>query len=140
MPRVMVSPGTWSTTSRPSAGASAVSDWIRGSVPSITLVLFPNARWYTKTIRDGQLRVLRTIEQQRPLAPWRMHLSISHIGLDAKPGRYPTWDEQKEAVWRFGPGRRFASYLPAEGDPYVNVHETCFHWWEVSLEAIEEIQ
>lgn len=95
----------------------------------------PNVRCWQKNLPDGHLTVLRTFERESPEVPWRIHISISHRVRDEQgrlvPGRYPTWDEQKEAVWKFAPGKLMASYLPAEGEPYVNFHETTFHWWEV---------
>ena len=100
-------------------------------------VLPPNGRMWDKTVEDGQLRVIRTVELQRVAAGeerWITHLSISHSDLETGlPGRYPTWDEQKEAVYRFAPGKAMCSYLPPEGSPYVNEHETTFHWWETEM-------
>lgn len=104
-------------------------------VPQVLKNQLPNTRAWGKVVDDGVLSVLRTVEQTADKSRWRMHISISHrvvdeLTLQLVPGRYPTWDEQKEAVWRFAPGKAMISYLPAEGDRYVNIHPTTFHWWE----------
>lgn len=99
--------------------------------------MFPNMRVWQRDVEDGHLTVLRTVEREDDQSPWRVHVSISHRTNDRLPGRYPTWDEQKEAVWRFAPGLDMASYLPREGSPYVNIHDTTFHWWETdSMQVI----
>ena len=58
------------------------------------------------------------------------HLSISHQVFQdgrSKPGRYPTWDEIKDARYRFTPSDiEMCMILPRPSD-FVNVHETCFH-------------
>ena len=117
-----------------------MTDWRRVPVPALVVAVYPNTRMWQKDVRDGHLTAMKTIEPTRDRDGWRIHLSISHRTneLPAEPGRYPTWDEQKEAVYRFAPGKHMASYLPAEGSPYVNVHPTTFHWWEV--DNIEEIE
>ena len=53
------------------------------------------------------------------------HLSVSH------PKRYPTWDEVVKARYELLPEDvTMALYLPPLSE-YVNVHETCFHLFEV---------
>lgn len=53
------------------------------------------------------------------------HLSISH------QERYPTWDEIKSARYKLMDKNTDAiMYLPKESD-YVNVHQNCFHVYEV---------
>lgn len=106
------------------------SDWIRQQTPSVIVEAFgPGSRCWRKSVHDGVLTVLRTMEQHETDGPWVCHLSISHGPQEV--GRYPTWDEQKEAVWRFAAGKWMASYLPPQDHPgYINIHETTFHWWE----------
>lgn len=89
-----------------------------------------NARLWEKLVEDGRLRVIRTIEPNEDGSKWTKHVSVAHSGPDNKPGRYPTWDEQKEVCWTFAPGVRMYSIMPAENEPYVNHHPTTFHWWE----------
>jgi len=98
------------------------------------MAAYPNGRGWQREVEDGHLSVLRSVERDGPDKPWLMHISISHRLSDGSrgPGRYPTWDEQKEAVWRFAPGKLMASYLPPENSgEFVNHHPTTFHWWEV---------
>lgn len=58
----------------------------------------------------------------------KWHLSISHRS------RYPTWDEIKEARYRFIPDNvTMAMILPPRGE-YVNVHPNCFHLHEIDGE------
>lgn len=112
-----------------------MSGWQRANPSKEILAIFPNARLWVQRTEDGLLQAQRTVENPEG-DRWLMHLSISHSGTDGRPGRYPTWDEQKEAVWRFCPGKPMVSYLPPEGDPYVNVHPTTFHWWETDRERV----
>jgi hypothetical protein len=95
---------------------SDTRDWRRVPTHEATKEAFPNARTWQKEVDDGHLTVITTVEQHSFGGPWLKHLSISHRTNDQppQPGRYPTWDEQKEACWRFVPGRRLAAYLPAQ--------------------------
>ena len=53
------------------------------------------------------------------------HLSIAH------PKRLPTWDEVKEVRYLLIPDKiRMALILPPKKE-YVNVHNYCFHLWEI---------
>ena len=53
------------------------------------------------------------------------HLSIAH------PARYPIWDEIVAARYALLPNEaRMAMILPPV-EEYVNVHENCFHLWEI---------
>lgn len=110
-----------------------MSDWQRAKVPNLQAVL-ANARSWVKPVEDGLLLIIRTIEPTPDQSAWLTHLSISHSGFDGKPGRYPTWDEQKEACREFAKGKRLVSFMPAEDDVYVNEHPTTFHWWETRSE------
>jgi len=53
------------------------------------------------------------------------HMSISH------PSRYPTWDEIKEARYSLLPKNITVAMLLPPPDEYVNIHENCFHLWEI---------
>ena len=53
------------------------------------------------------------------------HLSISHSG------RYPTWNEIKQARYELLPDEiTMIMYLPPK-DEFVNVHKNCFHLWQI---------
>lgn len=107
-----------------------MSSWERQDPPGVITQECPGARLWSRNVGDGMLRVLRTHEQHEEGGPFLLHVSISHSTPFGKPGRYPTWDEQKEAVWRFAPGKEMVHYLPPEGELYVNAHAATFHWWE----------
>lgn len=62
--------------------------------------------------------------------PLRWHMSVAH------PSRYPTWDEIVVARNELLPADKvFAQILPASWDEYVNIHQNCFHLWEIRDEA-----
>ena len=91
----------------------------------------PNLRIYRRDLADGHLLVMVGAHLQ-PSGP-RWHLSISHRAgaRPPRPGRYPTWDEIKDARYRFMPaGITVAQLLPPESE-WVNAHGTCFHLWEL---------
>ena len=101
--------------------------WVRMKLPPGFLKGSPKARGWQREVHDGHLSVIAGEE------PDGFHLSISHRLSDGtrRPGRYPTWDEIKDARYRFGPlDKTLAMLLPPQSD-YVNVHDTTFHLWEV---------
>jgi hypothetical protein len=53
------------------------------------------------------------------------HLSISH------PERYPTWDELADARYTLVPDQLTMAMLLPPRDEYLNVHEHCFHLWQI---------
>jgi len=85
------------------------------------------------------------IERRRPgqddktLFPTgRWHLSISHNyptppGMENRPGRLPTWDEIKQARYKFLPADvNMAIMFPPES-MYYNRHPTCLHLLEIPV-------
>lgn len=70
--------------------------------------------------RFGECKVLFSID-------WGMqHMSISH------PTRLPTWEELRDARYKFmAPHIHVAMLLPPK-EQYVNVHEYCFQLWELA--------
>ena len=96
----------------------------------------PGIRIYQRDLEDGHLTVLVGREPEHPRGPtW--HLSISHRTNEEhpQPARYPTWEEIKDARYQFVPdGLTMAMLLPPKAE-YVNVHETCFHLWEIAPES-----
>lgn len=104
-----------------------MSGWKRMRVPQVLLLGSPTTRGWQREVHDGHLSVFLSTEDGRA------HLSISHRLSDGtrRPGRYPTWDEIKDARYRFAPmGVTMAMLLPPEQE-YVNVHATTFHLWEI---------
>ncbi len=94
-------------------------------------------RMYQREAGDGHLTVLVGQEAGK----W--YLGISHrlsivvpgTGLPA-PGRLPTWEEIREARYRFLPDDlTFALLLPPSAE-YVNLHPTTMHLWELPEEAV----
>jgi len=66
-------------------------------------------------------------------AEYRWHLSIAH------PSRYPTWDEIKAAAYGSEAlkGVMLAQVLtPGDGSPWVNLHDNCFHLYEIHDQAL----
>lgn len=121
------------TLRRPDLG-----DWVRvprGVRDRIAAAQTPNLRIYQRGLSDGHLMVMVGAELQ-PAGP-RWHMSISHRtnAHPPRPGRYPTWDEIKDARYRFMPGDiTVAQLLPPESE-WVNVMGTCFHLWEIREEV-----
>jgi hypothetical protein len=80
---------------------------------------------FQKNLTDGHLTVIAAKE------PPGWHLSISHRTPLLVPGRYPVWDEIKEARYLFMPPDITMAQLLPPVDEFVNIHETTFHLWEV---------
>jgi hypothetical protein len=95
----------------------------------------PNLRNWQKDVGDGHLTVLVGAELQSDGPRW--HMSISHRTNEHPPkaGRYPTWDEIKEARYRFMPGDIYVAQILPPEDEFINVMGTCFHLWEIPAEA-----
>jgi hypothetical protein len=57
----------------------------------------------------------------------RLHVSVSH------PERYPTWDEIKTAVYGTDvpKGITLAQVLTLDDSPWVDIHQFCFHLYEI---------
>lgn len=53
------------------------------------------------------------------------HLSISH------KDRLPTYDELKDARYRFCPDVKYMAMIFPPKKEFVNVYETCLHLWEI---------
>ena len=53
------------------------------------------------------------------------HLSIAH------PNRYPTYDEIKEARYKFLPNEATMAMLFPPKEEFINLHNNCFHLWEI---------
>ena len=99
-------------------------------------------RTFQREVEDGHLSVLVGREPLGPQGSLRWHLSISHrtnhlVGASGHPlpGRIPTWDEIKEARYRFCPDAiNMAMILPPKAE-YVNLHPTTMHLHEISRDA-----
>ncbi|MEW6104774.1 MAG: hypothetical protein AB1563_00180 [Bacillota bacterium] len=83
--------------------------------PALRATLEPGAKAY----KFGECLVIVGLSEQG----W--HMSISH------PTRYPTWDEIRDARYAFVPDEVTMAMLLPPRSEYVNVHENCFHLWQV---------
>lgn len=105
-----------------------MSGWRVIPVPRPLLDQEPKTRAWQREVHDGHLSVFAGP------GPDGFHLSISHRLSDGttRPGRYPSWDEIRDARYRFAPlDVTMAMLLPPQTE-YVNVHATTFHLWEVA--------
>jgi hypothetical protein len=59
----------------------------------------------------------------RTVAGW--HLSIS------RADRLPSWEEVRDARYALVPDEATMALILPPRDEYVNVHEFCFHLWEI---------
>lgn len=58
------------------------------------------------------------------------HLSISH------PDRNPTWEEIHQVRYDLMPRDRDMAMILPPVENYVNIHEYCFHIWEMKRDGI----
>lgn len=81
---------------------------------------------YCKAYKFGRCNVLVGKEPINGTDnPLKWHLSISHHKS------LPTWNELKEARYYFIPDNvTMAMILPPKSE-YVNIHEYCFHLYEI---------
>lgn len=105
--------------------------WYLEETPALVLAISPTNKCYQKEVADGHLSVF---VGEEPGIGW--HMSISHR-LNSKgspPGRYPTWDEIRDARYEFVPDQAtMAMLLPPKGE-YVNAHDTTFHLHQIEGE------
>lgn len=111
------------------------SGWVRIRVPELIAIQEPATRGYQREVEDGHLSVF--VGPQPNSGRW--HLSISHRLSDGTraPGRYPTWDEIRDAREQFVPSAATMAMLLPPKEEYVNIHATTFHLWQV--DAASEI-
>ena len=95
---------------------AAIVPWLQDSVP-------PHLKQY----RLGACRILVGKEPVHGKLQWHLSISCQH--------RNPSWEEIKAARYALCPDQaRMAMLLPPQNE-YVNMHEHCFHLWEVPPEA-----
>jgi hypothetical protein len=87
--------------------------------------LMPSIKAFQRDVEDGFLEVFLSIDD----GDW--HMSICHKTMANRPGRYPTWDEIKDARYLFCPADKTMCMMLPPKDEYVNIHETTFHLWEL---------
>lgn len=67
-----------------------------------------------------------------PEATLLWHLSIAH------QRRYPTWDEIADIRYALVPADVTMAMLLPPPEKYLNVHERCFHLWQIEDRRIDE--
>lgn len=94
-------------------------------------------RVFQRDVGDGHLTVFVGREPNGPKGKLCWHLSMSHRsnlngpnGLPI-PGRIPTWEEIKEARYRFCPDEVYMAMILPPKSEYVNLHPTTMHLHEV---------
>jgi hypothetical protein len=119
------------------AGAmSGETPWRRVQPPDIMRDLYPGTRAWQREVHDGHLSVFagrEPIDLPNGDRQLLWHLSISHRTCTdpPAPGRYPTWDEIRQAREEFVPDEvTVAMLLPPKAE-YINEHPTTFHLWQV---------
>jgi len=92
---------------------------------------------YERTVAGGGF--LRVIVGQEPHG-W--HLSISHNFSLVDPvtggvlaGRLPTWEEIKEARYRFVPDHCVMAQILPPKSSYIDLAKTALHLWELPVEV-----
>ena len=89
-------------------------------------LLLDQGALYARSYTLGECSVL--VAREPTPDGYRWHLSIAH------PARYPSWDEIKAACFGFEElqGVTLAQVLrPGDGSIWVNVHDNCFHLYEI---------
>lgn len=115
---------------------SIAPDWFAVPKPA------PHLNAYQKLTNDnGHLTVFVGIEKTGVTEESAWHLSISHrsntltdIAGRPLPGRIPTWDEIKDARYRFIPDEINMVIMLPPKKLYVNHHPTTMHLWEIPIE------
>lgn len=94
-------------------------------------------RVFQRSVEGGHLNVLVDRELMDEGHQWHLSMSFRSNTILNKSGgpmpgnRLPTWEEIKEARYRFCPDRVYmAMILPPKAE-YVNVHPTTMHLHEV---------
>jgi hypothetical protein len=89
-------------------------------------------RGYEAAVPDGELHAIVSREPQG----W--HLSVSFRPLRGAALRLPSWDELKDARYRFLPDRaHVAALLPPRAE-WVDLHPTTLHLWEIPAQIAQE--
>lgn len=73
----------------------------------------------TRSYKDGEC----TIIVSKDYGKW--HLSISH------PRRLPTYNELKEARYKYTPNLITMAQIFPPLEQYVNIHPFCLHLWQI---------
>ncbi|MEU4386602.1 hypothetical protein [Promicromonospora sp. NPDC023805] len=110
-----------------SVGAAQGILWTRlREVPTLA-----GMRGYEARVLDGELHAIVSHE------PTGWHLSVSFQPHPGAARRLPSWDELKDARYRFLPDRaHMAALLPPRAE-WVDVHPTTLHLWEMPAATVQ---
>lgn len=94
----------------------------------------PNTRAFQKEVADGFLNLIVGLD---PGGGW--HMSISHAdktlvspsGHMVPGGRVPTYEEIKEARYKFCPNEIYMAMILPPREEFVNVHPTTMHLYQI---------
>lgn len=75
---------------------------------------------------DTGSKVLYSVENGKE------HVSISH------KKRYPTWDEVSYVRYKLMKPNSYVVQILPPREEYINLHENCFHLWEVDAEVLNK--
>ena len=113
--------------------AITLGEWTRHALNIPELAAY-DVKHYRLDVDDGYLEVLVGREPIGKDGALEWHLSIamkSKFLVGNSGPRLPTWDELKDARYRFCPRTvTMAMILPPPSE-YVNVHQTTFHLYEL---------
>jgi len=113
--------------------------WVKITLPKHPI--FEKTASYQKLIGPGFLicMVEKRMNDDKAIFPdGRWHLSISHnmvvrTGPLNTPGRFPTWEEIKEARYKFIPDNANMAIMFPPSELYYNLHDTCLHLLEIPV-------
>lgn len=115
--------------------------WIEVSLPPHPM--FAHTKNYQKDLGVGFIICMvehrKTSDDKAVFPNGRFHMSISHniptaaITGQNTPGRYPTWDEIREARYKFVPHDVNMAIMFPPPNVYYNRHTTCLHLVEVPV-------
>lgn len=112
-------------------GNVRLGEWVEVGVPDEVRAASPHLTAYQSPRKGGALLVYAG-----PEAHGEWHLSISWQTRNPQPGdRVPSWEEIKEARYRFcPPDLHMAMVLPPLSE-YVNYHATTMHLFQVDAQG-----
>lgn len=110
-----------------------LGDWTRHALNAPMFKKY-GVKHFRLEVDDGYLEVFVGREPLGENGELEWHLSIamkSRLIAGATGPRYPTWDEIKDARYRFCPRDLTMAMLLPPPSEYVNLHKTTFHLHEL---------
>ena len=94
-------------------------------------------RVYQSSVEGGHLNVIVGKEPMPNGYSWHLSISfrsnsvLNSRGGPMAGGRLPTWEEIKDARYRFCPDEVYMAMILPPKDEFVNLHTTAMHLYEV---------